>query len=265
MNSLPIDKLTRICPSIMTTTAADGASERYTQVPTIDVINTLMKQGWNPVNAMETRVRTSEKKGFQKHLIRFQHPDLYLNEEAVETVLVNSHDRSCAFQFYLGIFRIACTNGLIVGDQFKRISVRRKDTHADDIIEASFKIISEAPKVIENVKEMKNITLIEPEQKIFAKTALSLMLDTPYEELHEKSPFTPEQLLQNHRYADNKKDLWTTFNIVQENVLKGGLRGRNPETRKRVRSKPVQSIDRNVKLNQALWILAEKMKELRAN
>lgn len=262
MNVLTLDRLQSKCPSIMTETPFTGVSQRYTQVPTIEVIKTLMQEGWKPVSCMEKKVRVDERMGFQKHLIRFQHPDLQLGDENVETVLVNSHDRSCAFQFYLGIFRIACTNGLVVGDQFKRISVKHKDTHADNIIEASFKIITEAPAVVESVKEMKAIDLAPGERGVLARTALSYLTDTPYEKV-EELPYKPEALLGHRRYDDDKSNLWTTFNVIQENVMKGGIRGFNPETRKRVKTRAIQSIDRNLKLNQALWTMAEEMKKLK--
>ena len=80
---------------------------------------------------------------------------------------------------------------------------------------------------------------------------------------------TPDRLLEAHRYQDNGKDLWTTFNVTQENVLKGGLRGvqLNPETGRRIRrvsTREVKGIDSDVRLNRALWTLGEHMAELKA-
>jgi len=61
---------------------------------------------------------------------------------------------------------------------------------------------------------------------------------------------------------DVSQNLWPTFNVVQENLVRGGLRGTNPNN-KRVTTRAVKGIDTNVKLNQALWILAERMAELK--
>jgi hypothetical protein len=50
---------------------------------------------------------------------------------------------------------------------------------------------------------------------------------------------------------------------VQENVTRGGQPGRSAQGR-RVRTRPVGSIDRGVSLNRALWMLAEEMRKLKA-
>jgi hypothetical protein len=62
-------------------------------------------------------------------------------------------------------------------------------------------------------------------------------------------------------------DLWTTFNKVQENVVRGGLRGvRRDETgrSRRVRSRAINGIDQHIRLNQALWTLSQHMANLKA-
>ncbi len=78
---------------------------------------------------------------------------------------------------------------------------------------------------------------------------------------------TAKQILTPRRHDDNKSDLWATFNRVQENVIKGGLRGvtvkANGERQNR-KTREVNGIDQNVRLNRALWTLAEKMAELKA-
>jgi len=79
----------------------------------------------------------------------------------------------------------------------------------------------------------------------------------------EKQPVTPRQILLPRRPDDGKGDLWTKFNIVQENLMRGGQRGR-ASSGKRVTTRPVQSIDKNVQLNKALWILADEMARLKA-
>jgi Domain of unknown function (DUF932) len=77
----------------------------------------------------------------------------------------------------------------------------------------------------------------------------------------------PDQILAPRRYDDQGKDLWTTFNVAQENVLRGGLSGiqRNPEGRRvrRVSTREIKGIDGNVQLNRALWTLAERLAELK--
>ena len=79
----------------------------------------------------------------------------------------------------------------------------------------------------------------------------------------EKQPVTARQILLPRRPDDGQGDLWTKFNVVQENLMRGGQRGR-ASSGKRVTTRPVQSIDKNVQLNKALWILADEMARLKA-
>jgi hypothetical protein len=66
------------------------------------------------------------------------------------------------------------------------------------------------------------------------------------------------------RKEDNKRDLWTTFNVVQENLIKGGVKIWKTEGKKRkVKSRQVTAINEDVRLNKALWILAEEMKQIK--
>lgn len=70
-------------------------------------------------------------------------------------------------------------------------------------------------------------------------------------------------MLQARRFDDRALDLWTTFSRVQENMIKGGLHGRNGNGRS-MTTRAVTGIDQNVKLNRALWVLAEEMRKLKA-
>jgi hypothetical protein len=75
-------------------------------------------------------------------------------------------------------------------------------------------------------------------------------------------PVTESQILAPRRFEDRRDDMWTTFNRVQENMMKGGLRGRNRSSRTTT-TRPVNGIDQSVKLNRALWVLAEEMRRLK--
>jgi len=76
------------------------------------------------------------------------------------------------------------------------------------------------------------------------------------------------QLLAPRRSEDNGNDLWRTFNRIQENALRGGMKARNATDEmgrrgRRVSTREVKGIDQDVKLNRALWQLAERMAELK--
>jgi hypothetical protein len=256
--------LRTLAPSVFATSPVDDVSERYRFIPTFEVVKRLQTEGWFPTKAQEYRVTNAKNQGYQKHLIRFQRHDLILNGEAIEVVLINSHNRSAAYQLMAGVFRFICSNGMIVGDTFEKISVRHMDFDPDEIVEASYEIINNAPKIARNMQEMKAIELSQSEREIFAESAALVLYDEKV-----SIPFRTERLLTPRRYDDRgKSDLWSTFNIVQENVMKGGIRGLKKDDSGNLRSvttRKIKSIDRDIKLNKALWNLTEKMKGLKTS
>ena len=61
---------------------------------------------------------------------------------------------------------------------------------------------------------------------------------------------------------DSGNDLWTTFNRIQENMIKGGMSGRSKSGR-RSTTREVNGVTENVKLNRALWTLADEFAKLK--
>ncbi len=122
-------------------------------------------------------------------------------------------------------------------------------------------ITTAAGTIADHVGAMKVIEMTPDERGIYARAAHGLVFSEP-----ENAPVQPDQLLSERRYDDKGHDLWTTFNVVQENVMRGGLKGvkQTDDCRsRRTTTRPVKTIDRNIKLNQALWYLTEKMAELK--
>ncbi|ECA2558747.1 DUF932 domain-containing protein, partial [Salmonella enterica subsp. enterica serovar Poona] len=76
----------------------------------------------------------------------------------------------------------------------------------------------------------------------------------------EHQPVAATQILTPRRYEDRKDDLWSVFNRIQENLSKGGLPGRTAQG-KRIHTRAVNGIDGDVKLNRALWVMAEQMQQ----
>ena len=78
------------------------------------------------------------------------------------------------------------------------------------------------------------------------------------------------RLLAPVRQADNKADLWSTYNVLQEKLIKGGRFAKKEATsryygtyNKTVKARGVGAISENVRINKALWELTSKMAELK--
>ncbi len=264
IQELSNNQLIEIAPAIGATAPHSDVSEWYSFVPTTKAVDLLRDSGWLPVSAEQSSVRSEEREGFQKHMIRFIQPHLDAGSERVDLVLFNSHDRGCAFKLIASVWRKVCGNGLMVASELANFSHRHVGFKPEIFVESAQVIADQASEISYQVNDMKVIDLSPDERGVFALSAHSLLYDDA-----EQAPIRPDQLLKERRYDDKGKDLWSTFNVIQENVMKGGIRGSrfNPETNRiqRTSTRKVKSLDRNIKLNQALWTLTEKMAELKAN
>lgn len=252
-------QIAHYAPSVMQLDKHESRSERYTQIPTIDVVNGLRREGFMPYEVMQSRTRIEGKREFAKHLIKFRHQSDVAKDkpDLSEIVVVNAHDGGASYRMLGGQFRVICSNGLIAFCGVDEAKVAHRGNVIDNVIEGAFRVLDDLKLVEEHRDGMKAITLSKPEQTIFAEQALALRYETV-----EQSPITVEQALQAQRFDDRANDLWTTFNRVQENVVRGGQRFYR-ENGHRARTRGVTGIDQNVKLNQALWALAEKMAQLK--
>jgi hypothetical protein len=275
------DLLRKAAPSIFATTPYEKMSARYKFLATIDVVDALAERGFLPVRAQQSRCRIDGKAAFTRHMIRFRHED-FIGEQAKarlqvqggrhtflsrendiewpELVLGNAHDGSGAYDFMAGLFRLACYNGLIVNSgELSGIKIRhtgKADWH-QQVVDATYEVMDTASMALETATTWKQIPMRPAQQLAFAAAATELR------EAHVE----PAALLKPRRQidrpeADGTRNLWATFNAIQENTLKGGVEAVNPETKKRSTTREIKSVYSDVKTNKALWRLAEEMAKI---
>ncbi|PHI30134.1 DUF932 domain-containing protein [Budvicia aquatica] len=248
------DELARHVPSIFSEEKHNSRSARYTYIPTITLLDNLRKEGFQPFFACQTRVRNLDKQDHTKHLIRLRREDQILGKEVPEIILLNSHDGSSSYQMLPGFFRAICTNGLVCGDTFGEVRVPHLGPVVDRVIEGAYEVLGIFDRVEEQREAMQGITLSRSAQQAFAHAALTYRYGEEYQ------PVTEEQILMPRRWEDKKDDLWTIFQRTQENLIKGGLSGRTAKG-KRARTRAINGIDGDIKLNRALWVMAENMRQ----
>lgn len=252
------DQLYRAAPSIFAAEEHHSRSNQYQYIPTIDILNSLREEGFFPMAAQQSHTRDASRRAFTKHLIRLQRAGQAQTGEASEILLINSHDGSSSYQMRAGLYRFVCCNGLVVGDTYGDFRVRHQgDDVRGEIIEGAYSVVEQFDKVLAHREAMRSIQVSADEQRAFANAALALKYDEP-----DKAPIRSEQLLVPRRQEDRQDDLWTVFNRAQENLTQGGVRGRSASGR-RTRTRPIKSIDTDVKLNRALWQLGEEMASLK--
>lgn len=256
--ALTLDMLRQRAPSVFAEKAYSNTSDRYTFIPTFRIVERLIQEGFFPVAAMQSSSRIEEKKGFTKHLVKFRKHDVSeVGGLIPELIVGNSHDLSGQFYLSFGMLRLVCMNGLMVADSsFDTIKVRHTGDIVEQVIEGSYQVIENVPKVIERVDQFKQIGLTTAEQNVFAEAALMLRYDKG------EAPIEASKLTAAQRYEDQKSDLWTTYNKVQENLIKGGVRGKN-KSGGRTSTRSINAVSENVRVNKALWELTEQMARIK--
>ena len=265
MHAMTLDAIRTTAPSVFATEPWERMSTKYRFFPTSEIVVGLMRHGFLPVRAQQSKSRIPGKQDYTRHMLRFRQAhmlDSATQTEVPEIVLLNSHDGTATYQISLGLYRVVCTNGLVVksvGIEEIRVRHSGRANLIDDVIEASYTVIGQAPKVLEQVETWKHLQLSPPEQEILAEAAV---------EVRETALTIPaREVLRARRWddgrADGPRDTWTTMNVVQENLTRGGMRGQNEQGQRR-RVRGVTSVDGDTKLNRALWTLTERMATLKA-
>lgn len=258
------DEMRHYAPSIFASVAHHSRSERFVPIPTIEMVEALQGEGWVPVMAGQSIARLADKQNFTKHMVRFRRVDreLATHGSIVELVLRNGNDGTSAYKLDAGVFRIACLNGLVAkSEDYGSINIRHTGHARDKVIEGSYEVLKNAERIMAAPQDWSQIELNREEQMILAESAHLLRFDRD-EAGNASTNVRAEQLLVPRRSEDNLRNLWATFNVVQENAVRGGLTARTDSGR-RSSTREVRGIDQNVKLNMALWALTEQMAKLK--
>src|SRR5918993_829984 len=176
-SDLPLDEdqMRATAPSIFAQGKHASRSERYTYIPTIDVLRGLRKEGFEPFMVAQGASRIEGKAPYTKHMIRMRHAgQVQTRPEANEIILINSHDGASSYQMLAGMFRFVCCNGLVVGEVVEDIRIPHKGNIQGEVIEGAFRVLDEFEAVEQHAEAMKALPLEPREEIAFATAALAL-------------------------------------------------------------------------------------------
>ena len=253
---LSLDQAREKAPAIFATKPADYINlNRYKFTPTTDIIEHMDTMGWKLTNAKQSKTKVPLRQNFGVHITEFQHPDLYIknSEGGVEArptvVLLNSHDGSRPINFEMGLFRLVCSNGLMVKDKdfggFKERHTKYTLQEVQNMIEQKMLGLN---STVEKINRWSGIEMSAKDRRAFAIDALALRLG----EEKVAEDYEIMEILSPRRDADAPNTLWHTFNRVQENIIRGGYQMNNRTAR------PITNPIQDMVLNQGLWSLADQ-------
>ena len=262
---MTIEQLRQEVPFAFANAPTRKVSDKYVHVPTSRVIEDLMSMGWQPVQAQQRRGRQGKNSMFSKHMIKFQNPNLIIkgnegDDVFPQIILTNSHDGTQSFKFMMGLYRLVCSNGLVIADEeFASFKIRHMGYSFEDLQELITNAVEELPKKVEVINTMKNTELTETQQKDLAFKAFLLRrgiaLGSEQAEAAKVTDEVLDSILEPQRKEDVGSDLWVVFNRIQEAITQGGFGGAlNGAKVRKVRK--IKSFEKDLKLNQELFDLA---------
>jgi len=201
---------------VTTETHIEGLTPRYSHISTTRIADTLREAGWEFSDGTTRRARTPERAAHAAHVLRFRNANVpTVNGNIVEAVVLNSHDGSTAFELGFGVYRIACANGLVVRTAtVGSVRLVHSGLNLDNVFNAAKSLADRAPEVASTIERWSNTRLDHD---------LSLQMSSRMAKARWGNRFVEADLLSPRRMEDTTTDLWTTFNRVQESVIRGGM------------------------------------------
>lgn len=250
------EQIAQAAPAVVNNTPAANVSDKYVHVSTLELIDDMSKLGWGVVDVKQVRSKKEGAANYKKHLVTFRNNDVVISSEDGETVypqilLTNSHDGLSSFQFRAGLFRLVCSNGLVIATQdFGTMSIRHKGYSFEELKKTVMDLVEKLPITIETLNKFREVILTEDQKVEFALAALGIRFGEKGAEV------TAEEILKPTRKEDEGNELWQVFNVVQEKMSRGGFRYKVPSGRNKT-ARSIKNFNRDIELNEKLYQLAE--------
>lgn len=253
------DAIRQSAPQVYTQHSYSSTSKKYTFIPTYQIIEDMKKLGWQVCQAVTMTSKNPVQKEYGKHMVKFFNPDIYISDgkggiEAYPQILIiNNHRGWGKFRFEIGVFRLVCSNGLVVKDRdMGSFDMRHLGYSFDELKELVNKAASALPGVVQKINQLSEREMSDKEMKEFARKALQVRAG----EERECTDSEIRQILSSTRKEDDGNSVWKVFNRVQEHLIRGGfdLETSNGGSRK---VRKITNMLKDVELNQKLWSLTE--------
>lgn len=243
--------------------AAQGASQKYQFMTTSDVVSILSDMDWKVYDAKQQKTKKDPET--TKHLIRFRNENVTTDkkgENVPEILLVNSHDRTSALTFHVGIFRLICSNGLVVADKtFEKFSFRHMFTDFETVTNTITQITQKLPDVFKKIQTFEGTILTPDQQMELALRSIAIRypeyLDVKTNEVRYdliQKAMNVQDILIPRRKEDEGHNLWVVGNRIQEGVIKGGFKKMGVGN-KQIQARELTNIKMLLNVNQGLWDL----------
>ena len=255
MKFLTKEEIQEQAPAVASTQAASNVSDKYVHVPTMELVDDMAKLGWGVSDVKQVGSKKGLNK-FKKHLVTFRNENIVIKGDDGETVypqilLTNSHDGLSSFQFRAGLFRLVCSNGLVIAtEDFGQMRIRHKGYSFEELKKTVMELVEELPVTVETLNKFREVVLSDEQKYELAMKAIGIRFGENGAEVDV------QEILKPTRKEDEGSDLWTVFNVIQEKMVRGKFKYKTIKGRNKT-ARTIKNFNRDVKLNEELYQLAE--------
>ena len=245
---LSIETLQEVAPSVFATSPSPKMSNKYTFVPTIEVVENFDREGWKVYSAKQVG-----KGNYAQHELRLRNGELpQVGDSLIEAVIRNSHNGISSFSVSSGLHRLVCSNGLTVPTSIAdAISVRHMNFDLGMVREITDQFAERLPVIQRSVGKMESTFLSEGQLVDFVNKSAMIRW-----EKGSIPKFKLEDFLRPERDGDVGNSVSKTFNVIQEKFVRGGMKYNSKKGRV-VSMRELKNFYNINKVNTGLWELAE--------
>lgn len=263
------EEIRKRCPlAYATAPTNDRVSDKYVLANTATVISDMEKLGWKVVEAKQRKAHQDGSGRFSFHMVVFQNPLIKITkkindgEETVDCfpriILTNSHDGLNCFKFMVGLFRLVCSNGLVIAtDQMVDLKIRHIYYNFEELRGVVAEAINQVALKIDRMTKATSVILTATQKQEFAKKALAIRKGIDLQEVAVDAETVNDVLLP-QRDEDKGDSLWNVFNVLQEKIIKGGYLEAKEGANKARKVRKVTSFVKDLEINSKLWKAMEE-------
>lgn len=262
-NAMTKEQIKAVCPlAFYQEPTNPGVSNKYMMANTETIIDDMARLGWYPVEAKQCRAKKGSSGIRSFHMVAFQNEDVKIMQDG-ETeaypriILTNSHDGFRSFKFMCGIYRLICSNGLVVAtEEFASVTIRHINYTFEELRKVVAQSIDAIPEQVKVMNKMKQTELTTEQKYDLALQILKARRGETENDKFTATKGTLDDILTPNRKEDYGDDLWTVFNVLQEKAIKGGYSYASDETKKARKQRSIKSAVKDIALNQTMFSIA---------
>lgn len=238
-------------------------SDRFQVIQPSLIQDVLDKHGFDLVHLKSGKAKTEDRQDFQTTVARYRSRDAFEIDGLSFDLIFKVPHLYGRLVGVLGLFRGICANQMNVGKWFECIKVAHTGNPIEVLNQMIPQLVAQRAKLIEQVKAMQSRDVTPTELAQLAQTVAGIRLA----DVENVTTIETRDLITPRRNEDTASDLFTVLNVLQENVMRYGIRYQTARvdefgtvhernmTARRVSDKSVKAID----LNASIWDAASKL------